>query len=268
MDKYREEVEKFQQLVKGGEFFVFDTETTGLSPVDCEIIEFSAIRYREENGQYIRVDELDQFINPGKPIPEEIVKITGITDEKVAGCPSAKEAAKIIRDYLGESPIVVSYNGISFDEKFMNALYRKSFGGDFTPKFHFDVIIMAREKTPKPHKLIDMATRAGIEEGVAFHTSIADAEVTFGVMQYLLPMYEKKEEVKTELTITGIKRWTKSETLDRLYVSNRENASIYYDIPKGTWNIMINADDETVKAKIFAFAEVPDEAALLAKYAS
>lgn len=265
MDKYRNDVKKFQELVKGSEFFVFDTETTGLSAVDNDIIEFSAIRYREENGKYIKVDELDQFINPGYPIPEEITEITGITNEQVADKPSTKEAVQIIRNYLGANPIVVSYNGINFDEKFMNALYRKALGEDFAPAFHFDVIIMAREKTPKPHKLIDMAERAGIAEGVAFHTSIADAACTFGVMMYLLPMYEKKEAAEV-VTVTGIKRWTKSESLDRLYIQNRENQSIYYDIPKKQWSINCNADNGDVISQVFKLAEVSDEQGLVDKY--
>ncbi len=256
---YKNDVLTFRHKVRNGEFFVFDTETTGLSAVEHDVIEFSAIRYREENGKYVKVDQLDQFINPGYHIPDEITKITGITDAQVASMPKKEEAAHIIRNYLGEHPVVVGYNSLGFDQFFMNALYM-SIGETFNPEFHLDVIKMAREKTPKPHKLINMAERFGLADGVAFHTSIADAEVTFGVMVNLLPLYENEEPAE-KIGITGISRWTRSESLDRAYVNNTARKSIYFDIPKREW---VGADDGIVE-QVYAYLQVSSEEEFLTK---
>ncbi len=64
---------------------IVDTETTGLDFKDCELIEVAAARMR---GREI-VDTMDLFVRPQNPIPADIVKITGNTNEMVADAPQA-----------------------------------------------------------------------------------------------------------------------------------------------------------------------------------
>lgn len=68
---------------------VFDLETTGLDLVKDRIIQISYIKVypdgKEERG--------NQFINPEKSIPQEVVEITGITDDDVANAPTFKMLA-------------------------------------------------------------------------------------------------------------------------------------------------------------------------------
>ena len=268
MDKYRSDVLKFVELVRGGRFICFDTETTGLSPTDNDIIQFSAIRYEERGGEYAEVERFNTYINPGYPIAPEITEINGITNEMLEKAPGQKEAAAAIKAFLGDSPILIGYNSISFDEEFVKSLYRKTGMGEFTPSFHLDILKMAREKSPKPHKLIDMAERAGVTEGLTFHSSDDDAIATFEVFLYLLPMYEKAEprDDMAQLRIMSIRRWTKSATLDRLYVGNTKNFSIYLDIPKGEWFIGANLETDDVVAAVYDFAKVMSDDELIAKY--
>lgn len=63
-----------------------DVETTGLDPAD-PIIELGMVLFEYlEDGRIVRlVEEFDEFEDPGRPIPTEIVELTGITDEMVAG---------------------------------------------------------------------------------------------------------------------------------------------------------------------------------------
>lgn len=258
-DKYRSDVINFQKYVIGKEFYCFDTETTGLSAAENDIIEFSAIKYRgNEDGTYVQIDELDLFMNPGYEIPEIITELTGITNEKVKDAPSLKEGAEIIRQFLGDEPLLIGYNSVSFDAAFMNALYNKYLGIPFKAKLHLDVLKMAREKCPKPHKLINMAELCGIAEGLSFHTSIDDARATFGVFNYILPMYQVEEEkpMLSDFRITGISRWKKSETLDRIYVNNSMRASVYYDIVNEAWEIGNNLPDEDVIKAAFDYKNV------------
>lgn len=244
---YRDTVIKFLKTIQGQDFFVWDTETTGLSPTRCDIIEFSAIKYHEENGYFKYVDSCDFYINPGYHIPSNITKITGINDQMVKNGKSLQEAALAIRDFWGENPNLMGYNSISYDQAFVNSLYIKTMGIEFTPGAHIDVLNMAREKSEGSHKLIDMATKAGVADNIRFHSSIDDAKATFGVFIYLLPMYQKPEEKK--LTITKVIQWEKGE-LNRLYINNKEGYNIYFDIQNKIWHIPNSLDEEYVKSTL------------------
>lgn len=268
MDAYRNDVLNFRKTVEGGEFVCFDTETTGLSPVESDIIEFSAIRYREEGGKYVEQERMDLFINPGYHIPEEVTAINGIDDAKVKDAPTTAEAARMIKNFLGEKPNLLGYNSVSFDEKFLVTLYRKHLNQEFTRGVHLDVLKMAREKLPKPHKLIDMAQLFGVAEGYTFHTSIDDALATFDVFLNILPMYEKEEakESAAGFVITRIQRWRKSATLDRIYVNNSANISVYLNVATGEWTAEKNFDIAELEAAVFAYAGVTSKEELTKKY--
>ena len=67
---------------------VLDTETTGFSLAHDELTQIAAARV--ENGEI--VDWFVTFVNPGKPIPEDVAHLTDIHDEDVADAPSASEA--------------------------------------------------------------------------------------------------------------------------------------------------------------------------------
>ena len=58
-----------------------DTETTGLTPSDNRIIEIGAVLWDWNTGTPLRM--LSQFVIPEMPIPEEITKLTGITEEMI-----------------------------------------------------------------------------------------------------------------------------------------------------------------------------------------
>ncbi|GMQ62046.1 3'-5' exonuclease [Vallitalea maricola] len=65
-------------------FVAFDIETTGISPMDSRITEIGAVKIVDGNV----VDEFNQLINPEISIPDNIVSLTGITDELVKDKPT------------------------------------------------------------------------------------------------------------------------------------------------------------------------------------
>ena len=102
------------------EFIIFDIETTGLSPVDCGITEIGAVLYR--GGEVL--DEFGTYVDPEMPIPENITRLTGISDETVAGAPKAAEAVKKFLEFAGGRMLVAHNAG--FDVGFIRRSCEKN----------------------------------------------------------------------------------------------------------------------------------------------
>ena len=102
------------------EFIIFDIETTGLSPKTCGITQIGALKYK--NGEII--GEFSTFVDCGKPIPENIVKLTGITDDMVRGAPSESEAVTSFLEFCG-SRMLVAHNA-NFDISFIRRVADES----------------------------------------------------------------------------------------------------------------------------------------------
>ena len=258
------EVAAFKQAVKGHEFIVYDTETTGLKADTDEIIEFSGVKVSvKENGGFSIAEELDIFIKQDEPLSEEIVELTGITDDMLNEGLSRDDAFSKIKAFLGDEPIICGYNNVNFDNKFMTALY-SAYGAEFKPSScSIDVMKMAKEKLPKPYKLINVCEKFGISDKYTFHRSIDDARATLGCLLKLMPMYKEEDAA---LTVTGAQRWNK-HGYDRIYVTNTQKASIFYDVESGAWNILGDYDEKVVKKQLFSLMGVANETELVQKVA-
>jgi DNA polymerase-3 subunit alpha (Gram-positive type) len=98
---------------------IYDTETTGLVlpglvPLkdQPQIIEFAGIKLDDDTLE--EVERLDFLVQPGCQLPEEIVKITHITDEMLAGQkPFAAHYADLCSFFLGETTLVA--HNLMFD---------------------------------------------------------------------------------------------------------------------------------------------------------
>jgi DNA polymerase III epsilon subunit family exonuclease len=93
-------------------FVSLDIETTGTDPFKDAIIEIGAVRF---NGRRIE-DEWSSLINPGRPIPEFITRLTGITGLMVAQAPPIRDILTDFADFVGTSPILGQ--NIAFDLSF------------------------------------------------------------------------------------------------------------------------------------------------------
>lgn len=260
-DTVKEAMKRFQA---GEEMILFDLETTGLNKNTDRILSFSALKIRMIDGALAITDQIDYFINPGIDIPEEVTTINHISAETVAGCPDEYEAAPVIREYFGENPFVGGYNSVGFDEGFINAMYNRVFGENFTPSHHLDVYLMAKEKLDMPkHKLYMVAHELGADIGIEFHNSLDDCIATFRSMQILLDRYQEAPEpepVKRVLKVRSASRWTRSHELDRIYVQTVPYTKTYYDIYRKVWcSDEDNVDLECVKADVLAMYGVESE---------
>ena len=94
-------------------YIAFDVETTGLSPLENEIIEIGALKVRE--GRV--AERFMEFIHPISPISPMITGLTGITNKMVADARSRSQVVSDFLDFCGED-ILVGHNVI-FDYSFV-----------------------------------------------------------------------------------------------------------------------------------------------------
>jgi DNA polymerase-3 subunit epsilon len=99
-----------------------DTETTGLDHTQDRIIELGivAFEYDPETGAIIRIiGRYSGFEDPGVPLSEEIIQITGITDEMVTG--QAFDDGQV-EGLAKKASLVIAHNA-AFDRKFVEARF-------------------------------------------------------------------------------------------------------------------------------------------------
>lgn len=102
----------------------FDLETTGLSSTTESILEIAAVVI---DSDFNTIDTFQSFINPGKPIPYIITKLTGITDQTVKG---AKTEYIVLNEFMNfvkkhNPDIVAGHNIKRFDLTWIKAKTNK-----------------------------------------------------------------------------------------------------------------------------------------------
>ncbi|MES2154557.1 MAG: 3'-5' exonuclease [bacterium] len=84
----------------------FDLETTGLDGEKARIVEFCFI---ELDAGLAEMGRWSELVNPGMPIPEETVKVHGITDAMVASRPAFAAFASRVQA-LVQDAVLVAHN--------------------------------------------------------------------------------------------------------------------------------------------------------------
>ena len=106
-----------------GRLAVIDTETTGLkAELGDRIIDLAiaTCEYGRDTGRLYRVvDRYESLEDPEAPIPPEIVRLTGITDEMVRGQRIDESGIARVLDGVG---LVICHNA-RFDRAFLEARY-------------------------------------------------------------------------------------------------------------------------------------------------
>lgn len=103
-------------------YIFIDTETTGLlkphgTELDLQprITEIACIKL---NDKYKEVERIKTLINPKRPIPEKIQKITNITDSMVKKAPTFEEFFPKLAKFFTGSEYFIAHNA-SFDQKIL-----------------------------------------------------------------------------------------------------------------------------------------------------
>ncbi len=96
-------------------FSAVDVETTGFDPEREAIIEVGVIVFRENDI----LEEFTSLVNPGRDVPPEITRLTGITQAMVDEAPTMFTLRSRLRPLLG-SHVIIGHN-VDFDLGFLNA---------------------------------------------------------------------------------------------------------------------------------------------------
>jgi len=152
-------------------FTVFDTETTGLDPRLCRVVEVGGIRF-DSQGINSRFNVL---INPKTPMPAEVTKINGITDAMLDGQPETSQVIPDFLRFIGNS-VLIAHNA-PFDISFINEELAR-LGKPALQNKVIDTRIFAKEMFPglPKYALQDLATRFGIQ-ALDAHRAEDDARV-------------------------------------------------------------------------------------------
>ena len=173
---------------KKRDFVVVDLETTGLNmnPVGDQmdrIIEVGAVKIRD--GKIM--ERFSTFVACPVKLPEEIVKLTGISDDMLVGAPPISDVIADFYKFCAGAELV-AHNGFLFDFKFIR-YYGEKEGYRFEHRMH-DTLNLAQELLPtlSNHKLDTLAEKFGFTFN--HHRAYDDAFVTAKIF---LEFAKKKE---------------------------------------------------------------------------
>ena len=167
-----------ERIFKGQSLFAFpddytvvDIETTGLSSGECEIIEVSALQYRDE----VLIGTFSSLIKPTESISPFITALTGITDDMVKDAPDIQKVMGEFYDFVGKD-ILIGHN-VNFD---VNFLYDNLWlhNGLVLDNAFVDTLRLARKALPHltNHKQTTVAAYYGITTDGA-HRALRDCEI-------------------------------------------------------------------------------------------
>lgn len=167
--------------------FYFDLETTSKYPEQAWTIQLGTAL---EKDRQLRTGA--RWINPGCPVPADVVKAINLTAEELEKVAQAKPFASVaqqLHNALWTRPIVVGYNLITYDVEVLRREFRR-LNQVMPERRYIDVMIFARHLVPaeavESHKLALVAHHLGIKVEGHAHRADADCAMTAGILDWML----------------------------------------------------------------------------------
>ncbi|MDR2908759.1 MAG: PolC-type DNA polymerase III [Oscillospiraceae bacterium] len=182
-----------------GTFIVFDFETTGLSPAGDRVIEIGAARI--VGGKV--TETFSTFVDPGRSLPVEITKITGISEDMLEGAPDEKTAFGSFLAFIGDASAALVAHNADFDMGFLReALRRLKRKESFTS---IDTVSLSRAmvKGLKRYSLDSVAEHFGLG-GFNHHRAKDDAVVTAEIFLRLLKIMKDDKGITATGNINAV----------------------------------------------------------------
>lgn len=173
--------------LEDAEFRVLDLEVTGSDPAENGIIDVGL--YRVSGG--IAEPMLTTLVDPQRPIPPSITRLTGIRDEMVQGAPTFEELLPRILKALAGG-VFVAHNA-SFDYGFLKNAIEKATAQPFVLPHLCTVKLSQRLIEPKngSRKLHSLALHYGIPLQNR-HRAHDDAHATARILLELLKLLQER----------------------------------------------------------------------------
>jgi len=195
------------------EYAALDLETTGLDPARDRVIEIGAVAFTSEHV----TSTLEQLVDPGRPVPDTVLRLTGIKQEELRGAARPDDALRRLAGFLqGRQPVG---HGARLDVEFLEA------AGLWDPDHEIlDTLDIARIllpgatshslpllsteygfSQPRPHRALDDAdaTRQLLlrlrERGLQRELASADGERLVELQQTLAKLRDEIKELRREL---------------------------------------------------------------------
>lgn len=184
---------------------VLDTETSGLDFKNDKIIELSAVRIINNNYQIVVTHELDEFIKlpEGRSVPENIAKLTGITDDVLLhhGNSSAYVSNKFKELFCDERILVIAYNA-QFDMNFIYYFLAENNLAYLLKKINMlDAYTIYKDRHEYPHKLENAIIKYNLEDKVVnSHRAIDD---TLALIEVLKEMAKEEDDLHKYINLFG-----------------------------------------------------------------
>lgn len=172
------------------DYVALDLETTGFYPNSCRITEIGAVRVSDGTI----TDRFQELVNPGMPIPAQVVRLTGITDDMVADCDPIDMVLPRFLDWLAPLPgtvasdiVPVVGHNVGFDLRFLDHAARRvgANNGGFAC-VDYDTMQISRTLFPnqRKHRLADLIQRFHIAD-VEEHRALSDAIQTHQCFEWM-----------------------------------------------------------------------------------
>lgn len=181
---------------------VFDTETSGLDFDNDQIIELAALRVERTATGGLRIaGKMDTFIKlpEGETLPENIVSLTGITDERLQteGVQPAKAASQIAKLMQNGPTLMIAHNA-QFDACFLRGLLRGQKVGRID---WLDSLTVYKDRRAYPHKLANAIIAYDLTGKVQnSHRAIDDVLALFEVLK---AMDDEREDLGSYVNLFG-----------------------------------------------------------------
>jgi len=154
---------------------VFDTETTGLDPLQGDrLVEIGCI---ELVNRFPTGKTFHCYFNPERDMPEQALKIHGLTSEFLNDKPLFAHKAEELIAFLGDAQLV-AHNAM-FDLGFLNAEFERAGLAAVSRERTIDTLLIARRKHPGgANRLDDLCLRYAIDNSRRTkHGALLDAEL-------------------------------------------------------------------------------------------
>jgi DNA polymerase-3 subunit epsilon len=154
---------------------VFDTETTGLSPLTGDrMVEIGCVELvnRVETGRNFHA-----YFNPQRVMPSGAEAVHGLSDSFLADKPLFQHVADDLLAFLGDSPLVA--HNASFDFGFLNHELNNCGRPLVSMDRMVDTLNIARSRHPgAKHSLDALCTRFGVDRSIRVkHGALIDAQL-------------------------------------------------------------------------------------------